>query len=69
MHISDPSAFKIIKIDASDLGYGDILEQNKEKKKEQIFAFVSKHWNSAQQNYSTIKKKILPIVLCPKIPL
>ena len=31
---------------------------------EKIVSFTSKHWNSTQQNYSTIKKEILAIVLC-----
>ena len=37
-----PIAFKIVETNASNLGYGGILEQ----KKEQIVAFASKHWNS-----------------------
>ena len=32
--------------------------------KEHIIAYTSKHWNSAQQNYSTVKKEVLAIVLC-----
>nr|KYP66575.1 Enzymatic polyprotein [Cajanus cajan] len=31
---------------------------------EKCIAFTSKHWNKAQQNYSTIKKEVLAIVLC-----
>uniref|UniRef100_UPI0030C77007 Ty3/Gypsy family RNase HI domain-containing protein n=1 Tax=Bradyrhizobium sp. TM233 TaxID=2599801 RepID=UPI0030C77007 len=55
-------AFKIIETDASDIGLGGILKQ-KVFDKEQIIAFTSKHWNPAQQNYSTVKKEVLAIVL------
>nr|KYP66499.1 Enzymatic polyprotein [Cajanus cajan] len=58
-----PQAFKIVEIDASDLGYGGILKQ-KLGDKEHIVAYTSKHWNLAQQNYSTVKKEVLAIVLC-----
>ena len=58
LHISCPSTFKIVETDASDLGYGGILKQKKNQK-EQIVSFALKHWNSTQQNYSTIKKEIL----------
>ena len=63
LHIFDLSTFKVVKTDASYLGYSGILKQKKDKK-EQIIAFASKHWNNAQQNYSTIKKEILATVLC-----
>lgn len=32
--------------------------------KEHVVAYTSKHWNPAQQKYSTIKKEVLAIVLC-----
>ena len=32
--------------------------------KKKIIQFTSGHWNSAQLNYSTIKKEILSIVIC-----
>ena len=63
MLISNLSTFKFVKTDALNLGYGHILKQ-KNDKKEQIVAFTSKHWNFVQQNYLTIKKEILAIVLC-----
>ncbi|KAK2971279.1 hypothetical protein RJ640_001305 [Escallonia rubra] len=58
-----PEAFKIVETDASDIGYGGILKQ-KVDGKEQLVRFTSGHWNTAQQNYSTIKKEILSIVNC-----
>ena len=57
--------YKIVETDASELGYGGILKQlNPKKKKEELIRFHSGFWKSAQQNYSTIKKEILSIVLC-----
>ena len=52
----------IIDTYASDIGYGGILKQELHRK---IF-IVRYHfgiWNSAQKNYSTVKKEILAIVL------
>ena len=63
LQIVDPTAFKIVEINASDIGYGGILKQRKDGK-EQVIQFTSKHWNTPQQNYSTIRKEILAIVLC-----
>ena len=59
------SAFKIVKLDASDFSYGGILTQRvSPESPEQIVHFYSSIWNNAQLNYSTIKKEILSIVLC-----
>ena len=59
------SAFKIVEIDASDIGYGGIQKQRVSLgSPEQIVRFYSGIWNNAQLNYSTIKKEILFIVLC-----
>ena len=63
LHISNPSTYKVVETDASDIGYGDILKQVKDNNK-QIVAFTSKHWNPTQKNYFTIKKEILEIILC-----
>ncbi|XLU77894.1 hypothetical protein S245_001315, partial [Arachis hypogaea] len=63
LYLLVPHALKIVETDASDLGCSGILKQ-KLHDKECIIAFTSKHWNSTQQIYSTIKKKILAIVLC-----
>ncbi|XLR07368.1 hypothetical protein S83_035306, partial [Arachis hypogaea] len=60
LYLPVPHAFKIVETDASDLGYGGILKQ-KLHDKDCIIAFTSKHWNSTQQKYSTIKKEILAI--------
>jgi hypothetical protein len=59
------NSFKIVETDASDIGYGGILKQkiNPDSPK-QIVRFHSGVWNKAQNNYSTIKKEILSIVLC-----
>jgi hypothetical protein len=54
-----------VETDASELGYGSIPKQKMlELNHEQIVRFYSGVWNAAQQNYSTIKKEILSIVLC-----
>ena len=59
-----PDSFKIVETNASELGYGGILKQKVlESNQEQIVRFHSSVWNAAQQNYSTIKKEILSIVL------
>ena len=63
LHLANPLAPKIVKTDASDLGYGGILKQVQDNK-EQILQYTSAHWNDCQKNYSTIKKEILSIVLC-----
>jgi hypothetical protein len=58
-------SFKIVETDASDIGHGGILKQQVlSNHPEQIVHFYSGVWNSAQKNYSTIKKEILSIVLC-----
>ena len=59
----EPSTFKIVETNSSAIGYGGIVKK-RQNEKEQISAFVSKHWNKAQQNYPNIKKEILAIVLC-----
>ena len=62
LHVTNPLAPKIVETDASDLGYGGILKQVQDNK-EQILWYTSTHWNDCQKNYSTIKKKILSIIL------
>ena len=47
LYLPIPQAFKIVEIDASDLGYGGILKQRIDQK-EQVIAYTSKHWNPAQ---------------------
>ena len=59
------NSFKIVETDASDIGYGGILKQRiGPNSPEQIVRFHSGVWNKTQNNYSTIKKEILSIVLC-----
>jgi hypothetical protein len=58
------NSFKIVETDASDIGYGGILKQKISlESPEQIVRFHYGVWNKAQNNYSTIKKEILSIVL------
>ena len=65
MHIPNPTAFMIVETDASDIGYGGILKQKSESlTTEQLVRFHSGLWLGPQQNYSTIKKEILFVVLC-----
>ena len=60
-----PNTFKIVEIDASNIGYGGILEQvAKNDTKEQIVKFHSGSWSATHQNYNTIKKEILSIIFC-----
>jgi len=55
----------IVKTYASDIGYGGILKQRITiESPEQLVHFISGIWNSAQKNYSTVKKEVLSIVLC-----
>jgi hypothetical protein len=59
------NSFKIVETNASDIGYGGILKQKiSPDSPEQIVQFHYGVWNKAQNNYSTIKKEILSIVLC-----
>lgn len=63
--IANPSAFKIVETDASEVGFGGILKQKSDSSShEEIVCFHSGAWDSTQQNYSTIKKEILSLVLC-----
>ncbi|KAA0068171.1 Enzymatic polyprotein [Cucumis melo var. makuwa] len=52
----------IIDTDASDIGYGGILKQELNGKIS-VVRYHSGIWNSAQKNYSTVKKEVLAIVL------
>jgi len=63
LYLPIPQAFKIVEIDASDIGYDGILKQRVHDQ-EHVIAYTSKHWNSAQLKYSTVKKEVLAIVLC-----
>ena len=52
------NSFKIVEIDASDIGYGGILKQRiGPDSPEQIVRFHSGVWTKAQNNYSTIDRK------------
>jgi len=63
LYLPIPQAFKIFETDAFDIDYGGILKQ-RVNIQENVIAYTSKHWNSAQQKYSTVKKEVLEIVLC-----
>ena len=55
----------IVETDASDIGYRGILKQKLESHtEEQLVRFHFGLWLGPQQNYSTIKKEILSVVLC-----
>ena len=58
----DEKAKMIVKTNASEKGYDNILKQETNGK-ESLVCFYSGVCNSAQQNYSTVKKEILAIVL------
>ena len=58
MYLPVLQTFKIIETDAFDIGYGDILKQ-RVNTQENVIAYTSKHWNSAQLRYSTVKKEVL----------
>ena len=59
------NSFKIVGTDATDIGYGGILKQRISPDfPEQIVRFHFGVKNKVQNNYSTIKKEILSIVLC-----
>ena len=59
------NSLKIVETDTSNIGYGGILKQKTNlDSPEQIVRFHFGVWNKAQNNYSTIKKEILYIVLC-----
>ena len=53
----------IVELDASNLGYGDILKQ-KYNNQVHIVRYHLGIWLDAQINYSTVKKEVLSIVLC-----
>ncbi|CAN1314279.1 hypothetical protein LINPERPRIM_LOCUS29259 [Linum perenne] len=63
LSIPHPDAFKIVEIDASNLGYGGILKQI-HNNKEQLVRYTSGVWQGPRINYSTVKKEVLAIVLC-----
>jgi len=44
--IPNPHAFMIVETDASDIGYGGILKQRLESKKEQLVHFHSGLWHA-----------------------
>ena len=49
------NVFKIVEIDAFDIGYGGILKQSVSPNSfEQIVSFYFGVWNTAQKNYGTI---------------
>ena len=63
LHLTDPKFFKIVEVDVSEIGFGGILKQTRENI-EELVQYHSGIWSSTQQNYSTIKKEILCMVLC-----
>ena len=64
--ILHPKTFPIIETYASNIGHGGILKQDF-KNKISIVRFHYGIWSRPQENYSTVKKEILAIVLCIQI--
>jgi len=61
--LANPNWFKIVKTDASNMGYGGIIKQiNPETNKEVLVRLTSGKCNPAQYNYSTIRKEMLSII-------
>ena len=56
-------AFKIVKIDTSNIGYGGILRQSNDNH-EILVRHTSGTWSITQHIHSIIKKDILSFVLC-----
>ena len=63
LRILHPDAFPVIETDASNIGNGGIIKQDLENKIS-IVIFHFGIWSGTQENYSTVKKEILAIVLC-----
>jgi hypothetical protein len=61
LHCLDiPSDYKVVEINASEIGFRGILKQLVSLgSSKQIVRFHSESWNSAQYNYSIIKKLFL----------
>jgi len=57
LYVAVDNDFKIVKSDASNISWGGILKQKKERA-EQIVQFASGTSNPAEQNYSTIEKEV-----------
>jgi len=53
----------MVKIDAPDIGYGGILKQRMHDKEKLVWYHYG-IWLGPQQNYSTINKEILSVVIC-----
>ncbi|TYK01213.1 Enzymatic polyprotein [Cucumis melo var. makuwa] len=63
LSLVDEQAKLVIDTDASEIGYGGILKQELNGKIS-IVRYHSGVWNSAQKNYSIVRKEVLAIVLC-----
>ena len=53
----------ILTTDASDNGYGAILEQENEKGERKVIAYYSKSYTRAQKKYGTSEQELLAIVM------
>ncbi|CAN4118010.1 unnamed protein product [Withania somnifera] len=63
--IPNPNFIMIVETDASEVGYGGILKQKEFLNSiEQLVRYTCGIWNSAQRNYSVVKKEVLSIVIC-----
>lgn len=58
----DPAKPYILETDASNYGYGAILSQKQDDKREHPVAFLSKSLSPAEQNYDIFDKEMLAVV-------
>jgi len=58
LHISDDDLPKIVETDASNIGWGAVLKQVRNKGKEEIIQFASGLWKATENNYSALNKEI-----------
>ena len=57
LYVADDNSFKIVELDASDIGWGGFLKQKKDGS-EQIVQFASGTWSPAEKNYSVIEREV-----------
>lgn len=57
LYVVDDNAFKIVKTDARNIGWGGILK-HRTGDTEQIVYYASGTWNTVEKNYSTIEKEV-----------
>jgi hypothetical protein len=58
LHSSDDELPKIVETDASNIGWGAVLKQVKDKGKEEVIQFASGLWQATEKHYSPLGKEI-----------